>query len=92
MSTSRLATFAGLAAAVVVGAALMVNLSTAGDKHIICHFDGQAGTTKFQQIECGSGCVNGHFESGNPKAGHELDILDPAGGVCPGGPPPSPTP
>ncbi len=82
---------------VVVGGVIMLSggpEAAPGAKHVICHFDGQAGTDKFQRIECGSGCINGHFlNDGTPKAGHEEDILDPAGGVCPGGGPyPSPSP
>ena len=64
-----------------------------GEKHIICHFDGQAGTIKYQKIECGSGCLNGHVENdGTLKAGHELDVIDPPSGLCPDEPEPRPTP
>jgi hypothetical protein len=92
MRREKLAAIAGLAAAALVVGSLVVSL-TAAEKHIICHFDGQAGTTKFQRIECGSGCVNGHFiNNTTPKAGHELDILDPESGLCPDEEPPSPTP
>ena len=84
-----------LGALAVAGVLAIATLTVgnAGEKHIICHFDGQAGTTKFQRIECGSGCVNGHFiNNTTPKAGHELDILDPPGGLCPDEPGPTPTP
>jgi hypothetical protein len=93
MRREKLAAIAGLAAAALVVGSLVVSL-TAAEKHIICHFDGKDGTIKYQHIECGSGCVNGHFiNNTTPKAGHEDDILDPASGLCPDEiPDPSPTP
>jgi hypothetical protein len=85
-----------LTAGLVAGGVLFLSgtgpKAAPGPKNVICHFVGHLGADRFHRIECGSGCVNGPFEDGNPLAGHERDILNPPGGLCPGGPDPSPDP
>lgn len=65
-----------------------------GEKNVICHYVGHLGDDRYHRIECGSGCVNGHFDNQQqPLAGHEQDVLNPPGGVCPDAEPsPDPSP
>ena len=92
MSTKNLSKFllgSGLVITLMLSFASMVSAQGV----TICHATGSA-TNPYTTLNLPTVSTGGHFDNnGTPQSGHEDDILNPPGGVCPtGGPAEVPEP
>lgn len=83
-----------IATATVLNLSLSANLiprafATSPSTVTICHYQSSE-SNPYNQLEVSSNAIGGHFENnGTPKAGHETDLLLPAGATCPVANPPA---